>query len=110
MNPADLVTIVGNLLDNAFDAVASLPEPRVSVAFATPGTDLDIQVTNNGPGLQAEELERIFQLGFSTKPGAEGHGIGLSLVRRACNRMDGKVHTETIDGGTAFVVRLPLSI
>lgn len=109
MNPADLVTIVGNLLDNSFDAVAGLPEARVAVAFGSADTDLTIRVTNNGPALDAAKVGRIFELGFSTKPSSEGHGIGLSLVRQACTRLSGRVHVESFDGGTAFVVRLPLS-
>ncbi len=98
---------MGTLADNAFDAVAGPPEPRVTVAFTTRGAEFDIQVTANGPGLQAEVLEHIFKLGFSTKRGAEDYGIALSLVRQACNRLSGTVNAKIVDGATA-VRELPV--
>ncbi|MFD1213148.1 ATP-binding protein [Arthrobacter sp. GCM10027362] len=119
LDPADLVTIVGNLLDNAFDAVTVAgPGPagdtgvqevkEVSVDFLTGPDRLWIEVRDNGPGLSGEALHRAFELGYSTKPaGAQGRGVGLALVRQAVKRLQGEITVEN-DDGTVFTVSLPL--
>ena len=96
LDPADLVTIVGNLLDNAFDAVnapaasapAASPGPgsgpaqdkEVSVDFLSTPDRLWIEVRDNGPGLSGEALEKAFDLGLQhqagRRPGAR-HRAGL---------------------------------
>ncbi|MCG2623812.1 sensor histidine kinase [Arthrobacter sp. I2-34] len=120
LDPADLVTIVGNLLDNAFDAVSApaagapasspgpAPEKEVSVDFLSTPDRLWIEVRDNGPGLSGEALEKAFELGYSTKPaGTQGRGIGLALVRQAVSRLHGEI-TVAHDDGTVFSVGLPL--
>jgi sensor histidine kinase regulating citrate/malate metabolism len=115
LDPADLVTIVGNLLDNAFDAVTAQPpgadparDREVSVDFLTTPDRLWIEVRDNGPGLTGETLQKAFDLGYSTKPaGAQGRGIGLALVRQTVNRLQGEITVEH-DDGTVFTVGLPL--
>jgi two-component system CitB family sensor kinase len=115
LDPADLVTIVGNLLDNAFDAVTVQPpgadparDKEVSVDFLTTPDRLWIEVRDNGPGLTGESLQKAFDLGYSTKPaGAQGRGIGLALVRQTVNRLQGEITVEH-DDGTVFTVGLPL--
>ncbi|GAB3255291.1 sensor histidine kinase [Arthrobacter pigmenti] len=108
LDPRELVTIMGNLLDNSFDAVSAAAEPKVTVDLAVSGHDFCLRVWNNGPKLDVTEVERIFDLGFSTKPGPGSGGIGLALVRQACTRLGGEVNAGTLDGGAAFNVRLPL--
>jgi len=115
LDPADLVTIVGNLLDNAFDAVtapaagsAPARDKEVSVDFLSTPDRLWIEVRDNGPGLTGEALQRAFDLGFSTKPaGVQGRGIGLALVRQTVSRLQGDITVED-DDGTVFTVGLPL--
>ncbi|GAB3523047.1 sensor histidine kinase [Arthrobacter monumenti] len=106
LNPGDLVTIMGNLLDNAFDAVATVDDPLITVSISAPEEQLEIRVWNNGAGLDIERIERIFDLGFSTKS-TDGRGIGLALVRQACNRLGGEVKAQNYDDGALFSVRLP---
>lgn len=115
LDPADLVTIVGNLLDNAFDAVTAQAagagpagDKEVSVDFLTTPDRLWIEVRDNGPGLTGETLQKAFDLGYSTKPaGAQGRGIGLALVRQTVRRLQGEITVEH-DDGTVFTVGLPL--
>ncbi|NKX50003.1 GHKL domain-containing protein, partial [Arthrobacter deserti] len=111
--PSDLVTIVGNLLDNAFDAVNAAAAPgrdkEVSVDFLSTADRLWIEVRDNGPGLSGEALHKAFDLGYSTKPAhAQGRGIGLALVRQAVRRLQGEITVE-YDDGTVFTVGLPLA-
>ncbi|MEF3405278.1 ATP-binding protein [Agromyces sp. CCNWLW203] len=100
----DLITIVGNLIDNALDAAAATPAPRVEVAVeADPeGGALHIAVSDSGPGPAVGE--HVFDLGVTTKQSA-GHGIGLALVRQTVSRLGGDIRVH----GSTFAVRLPIS-
>ncbi|MEV4687887.1 sensor histidine kinase [Microbacterium sp. LWH3-1.2] len=110
LTPVDAVSVVGNLIDNAMDAAAAGGAPRwVRVVFGTtassPGA-LRMEVSDSGTGVPEALRERIFEHGFSTKPGgAEGRGVGLALVRSIVTSADGAVelHREP----TAFVVTVP---
>jgi sensor histidine kinase regulating citrate/malate metabolism len=109
MDPRDLVTIIGNLLDNAFDAAASSPERSVALSIRTAGEDAGtvvIEVSDSGPGLSEAQLGNIFTLGSSSKGAAGTRGLGLALVRQAVHRLGGTI-TVTSDGGARFTVRLP---
>ncbi|MDQ0732612.1 sensor histidine kinase [Arthrobacter sp. B1I2] len=107
----DLVTILGNLLDNAIDAAADAPPPRnVVLALEADEEGLDIAVSDSGTPIDAADAEKIFRHGFSTKPaGAGGRGIGLALVRQAVQRLGG---TLAINGrrGAKFEVFLPAAV
>jgi two-component system CitB family sensor kinase len=108
--PRDLVTLVGNLLDNAIDAAATGAAPRwVDVAAqGLVGGDFSLQVADSGPGLDSELLDDAFTRGWSTKPtsGPAGRGLGLALVGQVVRRYGGTV--EVGHGvGAVFTVHLP---
>lgn len=110
IDPRGLVTVVGNLVDNALDAVAGTPHARVEVELRTEGRTAVLRVRDTGPGIPAEQRELVFTEGWSTKkPPAHGkRGIGLSLVRRLAERQGGSVAVTEADGGGAeFSVVLP---
>src|SRR5690606_31106469 len=76
-DPRDLVTIVGNLLDNAIDAARDGPEPRwVRFGAGVADDAVELRVSDSGPGIAPEVAERAFERGFSTKPD-DGMGRGL---------------------------------
>jgi sensor histidine kinase regulating citrate/malate metabolism len=109
----DLVTVVGNLLDNAIDAALEGSEPRWVRLGARPAADeVVLRVADSGPGLDPGAAEEAFTRGWSTKPagGALGRGLGLALVRRAVHRNGGHVDVapSQAGGGAVFVVRLPV--
>lgn len=110
-DPRDLVTIVGNLLDNAIDAAQTGPSPRwVRFGARITSDAVELRVADSGPGLAPEDAERAFERGWSTKPvnGAHpelGRGLGLPLVRRAVERHGGSV---ALAGRAEFAARLPL--
>src|SRR5215207_6676002 len=97
----DLITIVGNLIDNALDAAAATPAPRVDVGVEASAELLRIAVSDSGGG--PADDERMFDLGVTTKRAA-GHGIGLALVRQTVTRLGGDIRVD----GSEFEVTLPL--
>lgn len=107
----DLVTILGNLLDNAIDAAAEgAPPRRVELTVESDEEGLDIAVHDTGAPLEAAAAGNIFRHGYSTKPaGPGGRGIGLALVRQAVQRLGG---TLAINGrrGAKFEVFLPAAV
>lgn len=107
-----LMTIVGNLIDNAVEAVATQEPPRtVVVDMHEDDEDIVMVVSDNGPGIPAETIEAIFVDGYSTKSprGQSRRGLGLALVQRLVHRAGGRVEAHS-DEGARFVVRLPKSV
>ncbi|MFF7788030.1 ATP-binding protein [Streptomyces sp. NPDC007991] len=110
IDPQGLVTVVGNLVDNALDAVAGKPHARVEVELRAEGRTVILRVRDTGPGIPAEHQELIFTAGWSTKepPAHRERGIGLSLVRRLAERQGGSATVgEAHGGGAEFTVVLP---
>ena len=104
-----LITILGNMIDNAMEAVLSpgATAKRVHVFLADIGEDLLIEVEDYGPGIPDEYAERIFEIGFSTKA-HKNHGYGLYLVRQALEQLQGYVtYTRNSFGGTIFTIAIP---
>ncbi|MFE5030372.1 ATP-binding protein [Streptomyces sp. NPDC056683] len=110
LSARDLVTILGNLIDNAVDAAQGTVGARVTVTAYAEEAELVMRVTDTGAGVDPAHAELVFQRGFSTKPaGPGGRGLGLALVRQAVVRLDGTLTvTEAPEGGAVFEVRLPL--
>jgi two-component system CitB family sensor kinase len=127
----DLVTIIGNLVDNAVEAVLASPAPRrVSVSLRVNGGDGDrgggdgsgssssggdgtdgellVRVADSGAGIDPARVEDLFTRGWTTKNEA-GHGIGLALVRQSVTRNRGTIEADRDPelGGAALAVRLP---
>ncbi|MFD9866991.1 ATP-binding protein [Streptomyces niveus] len=103
----DLVTVLGNLIDNAVDAAQGTEGARVTVTALVGDGELLLRVRDTGPGVAPGDMEEVFRRGWSTR-GAE-RGLGLALVRQAVHRARGSVElTPGRDGGAEFTVRLPL--
>ncbi|MES4888998.1 sensor histidine kinase [Streptomyces sp. NPDC096012] len=109
----DLVTVLGNLIDNAVDAAQGSAGARVTVTAYTTADALVLRVTDTGPGVDPAHADLVFQRGYSTKPaGPGGRGLGLALVRQAVTRHEGSLTVAESgadgEGGAVFEVRLPL--
>jgi two-component system, CitB family, sensor kinase len=109
-NSQGLVTILGNLIDNAIDAASHGVGGRVDVAIGAEDRCLAVQVHDSGGGVDAAIAGEIFTDGFTTKaarhPGYR-RGIGLALVSQEVRRQRGRI-AVTNDAGAVFTVRLPM--
>jgi signal transduction histidine kinase len=93
-----------NLVLNAVDAMQG--QGRLTVRIAGSGERVEVRFEDDGPGIPAERLERVFEPDFTTK--ARGTGLGLALVRQAVRHHGGEVRAERrVEGGAALVVTLP---
>lgn len=106
----DVLTVLGNLVDNAVDAAG--PGGTVEVhALSGPDGEITLRVSDDGPGVPLDERDRIFTAGSSSKTATTDHhgqGIGLALVSRVVQRRRGWVSVEDRPGGGAvFAVHLP---
>lgn len=107
-----LVTIIGNLVNNAFEAVREneKEEKTVSLFLTDLGKELIIEIEDNGKGIDNSLSEQIFQEGFSTKNRQSNAGIGLSLVNEAIRGLGGYITYSSNEGeGTIFTVVIPKS-
>lgn len=109
-NSQGLVTILGNLIDNAIDAASHGVGGRVDVAIGVEDGCLAVQVHDSGRGVDAAIAGEIFTDGFTTKaarhPGYR-RGIGLALVSQEVRRQRGRIAVAN-DAGAVFTVRLPM--
>lgn len=119
LDTRELVTLLGNLVDNAIDAAAnpggpgtsgpSAGEPTVWADLLVADGTLTITVADNGPGLPTTDLDRLARIGTTEKtsiaPG--GRGYGLALIRRAAAALGGTIEAEN-DGGAVMTVVVPL--
>jgi two-component system CitB family sensor kinase len=108
----EVLTVVGNLIDNAIDAVslsaASAAALEVELTLVAAESDLLIRVRDSGPGVPHEMREQIFMDGVTSKSSVTGarRGLGLALVRQIAARMGGMISVGH-DNGAVFTVVLP---
>lgn len=102
----EMVTVLGNLIDNAMDA-CDREDPWIEVTVSQDDRELLIRVADSGPGMDPDAFEKAMQRGYSTKSDASGHGLGLALVAQTVKRHGGTLHTDVTYGSvvTATVPR-----
>jgi signal transduction histidine kinase len=127
----DIGRVVLNIVMNAFHAVSPPQPPKggdihspvitISTKRISPplggwggerGADdgIEIRITDNGPGIPQNILDKIFQPFFTTKPTGQGTGLGLSLSYDIMKAHGGKLSVETKEGeGTTFILHLPIA-
>jgi two-component system, CitB family, sensor kinase len=105
----DVITLLGNLIDNAVDVSVGADPAMVTVAIKD-HDGLVISVADSGPGVPEHLREAIFARGVTSKPDVPGgRGIGLALVRLVSAQHGGTVQvSDGPSGGALFVVRLPV--
>jgi signal transduction histidine kinase len=118
-DPHQLRQLFTNLLTNAFEALSGKGNVVVTATYLPPEDDLTaieslavpmilVEVTDNGPGVPADLIDRIFSPFFTTKP--QGSGLGLAIVRKIVDAHDGRIDVAALaEGGTRFRITLPVS-
>ena len=104
----ELITVIGNLVDNAFDSVAGPRngDAHVELRMSRVADTLELSVTDNGPGFSPAVRSSMFDEGFTTKETGVHAGIGLSLVRDSVATLGGSIHVAQ-EEGAVFSVSVP---
>lgn len=113
--PQDIGRVILNLITNAFYVVDEKKkagvagfEPTVTISTKKINDNITITVADNGNGIPAKIVEKIFQPFFTTKPTGQGTGLGLSLSYDMIKAHDGEIKVNTVEGqGTEFIIVLP---
>jgi CitB family two-component system sensor histidine kinase MalK len=105
----ELVTIIGNLIENAFDAVSNTTYKEVELHMYYDQGSLFIHVSDTGEGISPDISTTLFDKGISSKEG--NRGFGLYLVQSSLERLEGTIEFETRPGeGTVFMVEIPYEV
>ena len=102
--PWEICCIIGNLMDNAMDALDGTPDGWIRLEVRESLRHFTFALSNNGPAIPPEMREVIFEAGVSTK--GEGHGMGLNIVQKTLAGFGGTIELAE-DGDTCFVVTIP---
>jgi len=108
INSNRLLTIIGNLVENAMDAVNLRADSlkQINVKVKEYKNKIEIVVKDTGIGIKNEDLDSIFNRGFSTKDGSRG--IGLALIKETVENLNGNIEVIShIGDGTKFIVTIP---
>jgi two-component system CitB family sensor kinase len=100
----ELCSIVGNLVDNAHEALIGTENPLVKVLIVSTEEGLIIEVSDNGPGISVDVRDKIFEAGISTK--GEGRGMGLHIIKEIVDTVKGDVEVLS-DKETTWHIYLP---
>ena len=109
VKPWEITGILGNLIDNAIDAVSNLTQGKghIHISITNSSDEYIFRINNNGPLIGAETISRIFSAGYTTKT-QQGRGMGLFIVKSISDNYKGSVMVESNPArGTTFEVLLP---
>jgi len=101
---------ISNLVYNAIKFVSRVTSPEVNIRSERRGEWLRLQVEDNGRGIAPRDQERLFQIFQRLSTAYPGTGIGLAVVRKCVQRMNGRVGIDSVLGsGSKFWIELPLA-
>ncbi|MEW6051339.1 MAG: HAMP domain-containing sensor histidine kinase [Candidatus Zixiibacteriota bacterium] len=108
-NHRQLYMVFNNLVLNSLDALTECPDPRIVIEAKHEAGQVLVSVTDNGCGISASDLPRVFDTFFSTKP-SKGNGLGLAIAKRIVELYGGSIDVSSEPGQwTRFVVRMKVS-
>lgn len=106
--PYKLCRALGNLIDNAFDALIGQSGGFIRVSFEETQQMYRMSVSNNGPMIDQSLLEKIFSAGYSTK--GAGRGMGLSVVSEIASSYGGALYVDSASALTKFMIEIPKKV
>lgn len=105
-NRGQIVQVILNLLNNAIDAIEEHTDPWIKISIKSDKNHLHIYITDSGPGIKSDLIDKIFVPMFTSKPVGKGTGLGLSLSKSFMNQNMGDLVYETVNDHTCFIVSL----
>ena len=95
-----------NLIHNALQAMKYQGE--LDISMYCEGDSVFVAITDDGEGIAEENLDKIFDQFFTTRPTGEGSGLGLHIVKQIIDKHQGEVFVDSVPGKTTFTIRLPV--
>lgn len=106
--PQALQQVLVNLVINALDATGEATDPLITVQTSRRHNVVQIEVSDNGTGIEPQHLRRLFEPFFTTKPVTKGTGLGLSISYSLLERQGGTLSVRSVVGqGATFIIKLP---
>jgi signal transduction histidine kinase len=99
--------VLVNVLQNAIDATADKTGGYVEIATRDVGTCVEIEIRDNGCGVQSADANHVFEPFYTTKPPGKGTGLGLAIAREILEQHGGCIGLSPEKEATVFVIRLP---
>ena len=107
-SPGQMQQVIINLIQNAADATVHRPDPLLTISAREEDGDIVVSFRDNGPGIAEEELDKMFDPFYTTKPIGKGTGLGLFISYGIVERHGGQLSVGNAQqGGAEFVLRLP---
>jgi two-component system, CitB family, sensor histidine kinase MalK len=103
----ELITIIGNLIDNAIEALSECEQREILLKLKYSHQQLEIQVKDSGLGIQEEIIHKVYEKGFSTK--GKNRGYGLYLVSKSIEKLGGTIKIKSEDNEMLFTITVPYS-
>ncbi len=108
-DPTQLQQVFLNIMNNAIDAIGKDGEITINTRNLTKNNELSIDISDNGPGMSKEVLQKIFDPFFTTKEVGKGTGLGLSITYSIMEKLGGRIMVASEEGkGTTFTIYLPV--
>lgn len=105
--PVEISQVLLNLLNNAYDAIGSLEKKWIQILVQESETNIEVSITDSGPGIPPEILSKIMQPFFTTKEIGKGTGLGLSISVGIMKNHGGELLIDNSVSNTRFVLRFP---
>ncbi|MBI5605342.1 MAG: GHKL domain-containing protein [Deltaproteobacteria bacterium] len=98
-----------NIINNAIDAISKNGEIRIKTRYHSKNNEVRIEISDNGPGIPKEDIDKIFDPFYTTKEVGQGTGLGLSIVYSIIEQLGGRIMVASELGlGTTFTIYLPI--
>lgn len=98
-----------NILNNAIDALGKEGEINIKTQYTPRANEIAVEISDNGPGIPKEMVDKIFDPFFTTKQVGKGTGLGLSITYSIVEKLGGRIMVASeVDQGTTFTIYLPV--
>jgi two-component system NtrC family sensor kinase len=109
IDQAQLQQVFLNLINNAIDAIGKDGQININTRTITKNNEISVEISDNGPGMPKEVIQKIFDPFFTTKEVGEGTGLGLSISYSIIEKLGGRIMVASEEGkGTTFTIYLPV--